>query len=204
MKKLAWTGAALAALIAVPALALQGGHGGHGDHRGHGGDGARWPTTRAEVQTRTQEMFARFDANKDGQVTRAEFDTARAARKAERQAQRGARRQEMFAKLDTDKNGQLSAQEFATRPEGARGADGARGGHDGKHHRGMGRRGGGMGGGWFERLDGDKNGSVTLAEASAKALQRFDAADTNKDGTLSPAEQQAAREAHRAAWKAKG
>ena len=55
-------------------------------------------------------------------------------------------------------------------------------------------------GDWYAEI---KDGKVTEAEATAAALSRFDAADTNKDGTISDAERQAAREKMRAAWKAK-
>jgi Ca2+-binding EF-hand superfamily protein len=105
----------------------------------------------------------------------------------------------MFARLDTDKNGQLSQQEFATRPEGERGGWKGRGKG---HHGGM--MGMGRGGeGWFERMDANKDGKVTLAEATAMPLAMFDKADTNKDGTLSPEEREAAHEKMRQEWKAK-
>lgn len=183
-------GASLAALLAVPALAMQG-----------GGDGKKpmAPQTRAEVQAKIQEHFTKVDANKDGAITRAEADAAHAAMKAEWQKKRGERRAEMFGKLDTDKNGQLSQAEFnAPRGDHAKG-DHADRGHRGGHHggkMGMGRMGGGM----FDRLDANKDGKVTLAEASAKRLEMFDKADANKDGTVTPEERKAAWGAMRAEW----
>ena len=193
MKKLI-IGASVAALMAVPALAWQ-----MGEHHGPKG-----PTTRAEVQAKVQERFAKADTNKDGAITQAEFDTHRTAMKAEWQAKRAEHRAQMFAKLDSDKNGQLSKAEFsAPRPDRGEGKGGHRG-HMGGHHRMGGMMGmGKMGGDWFARIDADKDGKVTLAEASAHALARFDKADANKDGTLTPEERKAAWEAMRAEWKAK-
>lgn len=188
-------GASLAALLAVPVLAQgMASHGAmHGMHEMQG------PTTRAQLEARIKEHFAQADANKDGAVTKAEFDARAAARKQEWQAKRAERRAEMFAKLDTDKNGQLSREEFSARPE--------RGDHDGMkrhgmggHHRGMMF---GMGGNWFERMDANKDGRLTLAEVSAKPLEMFDRADANKDGTLTPEERKAAHEKMREEWKAK-
>jgi len=48
---------------------------------------------------------------------------------------------------------------------------------------------------FFERLDGDGDGRVTQQEMLAHKLQWFDAADTNKDGKLTPDERKAAFEA---------
>ncbi len=182
-------GASVAALLAVPALAFQ-----HGDH-----DGPKGPTTRAEVQAKVQEHFAKVDANKDGAITQAEFDAHRAAMKAEWQGKRAERRAEMFGKLDIDKNGQLSQAEFnAPRPD--RGEGEHRGGHRRGHHMGGMAMMGGKGGDWFARLDANKDGKVTLAEASAKSLEMFDKADTNKDGTVTPEERKAAWQSMRAEW----
>ena len=195
MKKLI-IGASVAALMAVPALAWQ-----MGEHHGPKG-----PTTRAEVQAKVQERFAKADTNKDGAITQAEFDVSRNAMKAKWQAKRAEHRAEMFAKLDSDKNGQLSKAEFsAPRPDRGEGkGEGGHRGHMGGHHRMGGMMGmGGMGGDWFARIDANKDGKVTLAEASAEALAHFDKADTNKDGTLTPEERKAAWETMRAEWKAK-
>lgn len=176
------------------------------------------PRTRTELQARIAEQFKKADTNGDGFVTKAEFDAARAAMKAKFAERRDERRSELFAKLDTDKNGSLSKAEFMAEPphgdhgpDGAGDRDGPRGGeHGGKHGRhggpGMMHRGGmgmgmGMGDEWFASADTNKDGKLTLAEASAGALARFDRIDTNKDGTISPEEQKAAHDAMRAKWQ---
>ena len=49
----------------------------------------------------------------------------------------------------------------------------------------------------FERMDADRDGRVSLAEATALRLQRFDRIDTDKDGTITREERRAARQARR-------
>ncbi|HEX8534276.1 MAG TPA: EF-hand domain-containing protein, partial [Allosphingosinicella sp.] len=78
MKKIVLLSAAAAALIATPALAQQ--------PRGGFARGAG--VTRAQVQERVRDMFARVDANRDGYVTQAE---AQAFRGSVRGARREAR-----------------------------------------------------------------------------------------------------------------
>ena len=51
------------------------------------------------------------------------------------------------------------------------------------------------------QLDKNKDGRVSADEYRAPALARFDTADTNKDGTLSQAERQAANRAVRSAQR---
>lgn len=138
----------------------------------------------AEARTR---MFESMDTDKNGQISRTEWDAHHAGMKtkwAERretaQAE-GKDRREMRMKFkDGDKDG----------PKGHR-----------MMHRG-GKGWSGMGEKWFETADANKDGRITLAEAKAKPLARFDAADTNKDGTLSPEERRAAHEAKRAERRA--
>ena len=150
-------------------------------------------TTRAEVQTKAAQHFARMDANKDGKL-----DTA----------DRTARRATHFAALDTDKNGSISQAEFsnrAARPEGGMRGErmGGRHGRQGGGHDGM-RRGmhGGMAGGMMMRMaDTNSDQAINQAEFTAAALKHFDTADTNKDGTLTRAERQAAHQAMRGAMK---
>lgn len=66
--------------------------------------------TKAEFNTALRTRFDKIDANKDGVATREEFQ---AARIAEMEAHRATRAKERFAELDKDKSGQLSQSEFA-------------------------------------------------------------------------------------------
>lgn len=184
--------AGLAALVSAPLIAQGMGHEGHKMM-------AREPMTRSDVQTRVKTHFAEMDSNKDGSVTQAEIDAGRAAKKAERH-------DEMFTKMDTDKNGSISRAEFDTHHAGmmhsghrGRGDHQAmKSGHGGRHGD-MGRMGGRM----FAMADANKDGKVTEAEATSAALARFDSVDTDRNGTISDAERQAAREKMRTEWKAK-
>lgn len=148
------------------------------------------PMTRAAVQQKIAETFARLDTNRDGAVTQAEYDAARTAMRTEWQGKR-------FAKLDKDGNGQISREEFAARGDRGEGRGKGMRGHWRHHGGGMGRFGN------FAMMDTNKDGRVTLAEASARPLAMFDAADTNHDGTVTPEERQAARAAMLAKWQAK-
>ncbi|MDX3884103.1 DUF4148 domain-containing protein [Edaphosphingomonas haloaromaticamans] len=187
-------GASLAALVAVPALAFQ-----------DAPRAPKAPQTRAEVQAQVAEHFARMDLNKDGFVTQEEI-------KAGREARAKARADQRFAALDSDKNGQISRAEwdagrehakerFAERRGGDHGPGKGRGMRG--HHRMGGHGWGGQGaGGWGDRMfamaDANKDGKVSLAEATAARLAWFDRIDTNKDGTISPEERKAAFDQMRA------
>lgn len=171
-----------AALIAAPVLAAPG-----GDRNA--------TQTRAEAQARAAEMFARMDANKDGKL-----DTAdRAAKRTERQAK-------MFERLDADKDGNISKAEWdqhgadraakraergEKRTEAGEGKRAMRG-----HH---GKRGGHRGMMMMGKADTDGDKTISQAEFQTAALARFDAADANKDGQVTPEE----RKAQRDAWRAK-
>lgn len=176
-----------AALVAVPVLAAPGG----ADR-----DAVQ---TRADAEAKAAQMFARMDANKDGKLDAAD----RAAQHAERQAK-------MFASIDADGNGSISKAEWdkhgadraAKRAErGEKRADADEAG-EGKRHHGM-RGGHGKRGGHRGMMMGkaDTNGdkAVSQAEFQTAALARFDAADANKDGQVTPEE----RQAQRGAWRAK-
>ena len=134
--------------------------------QGTKGDGSM---TRAEAQTRAQEMFARLDVNHDGKLD---------------QADRAARRAAMFDRIDTNHDGQISRAEFEAFGErGNRGPEGAGQPEGGAHGPGMHRWGGrGHGGGGMMMglmADANHDGVVTKAEFVAAALRRFDEADTN-------------------------
>lgn len=175
-----------AALIAVPAIAAPGGKA-----------DPNATVTRAQAQTHAAEMFAKLDANKDGKLDAAD----RAAQRAEMQAKG-------FERLDANKDGSISKAEWdqhaadrqakrgekradagdrAERGEGKRGMRGHHGKRGGHHGMMMGRA----------DTNGDK--AISQAEFQTAALARFDAADANKDGQVTPAERAAQREA----WKAK-
>lgn len=174
-----------AALVAVPVLAAPGGD----------GDAVQ---TRAEAQARATQMFAKMDANKDGKLDA----TDRAAQRAERQAK-------IFASLDADGNGSISKAEWdkhgadrATKraERGEKRAEAGEAG-EGKRHGmrgGHGKRGGhhGM---MMGKADTDGDKAISQAEFQTAALARFDAADANKDGQVTPEE----RQAQRGAWRAK-
>ncbi len=161
----------------------------------------RPPLTRAAAEAKVREKFAKADVNRDGAVTLAEMETAMAAGQTERQSKMAAHRAERFAALDANHDGQLSRDEFAAARPG--GPDRDRDGRGGRRMGGHGHGRGGFGEKWFARVDADKDGRVTLAEASAAAMARFDQADANHDGTISPDERHAARAHMREAWKAK-
>lgn len=180
-----------AALIAVPVIAAPGPLGAKGDVT----------VTRAEAQAHATQMFAKLDANKDGKIDAAD----RAAQRAERQAT-------MFAAIDADGNGSISKVEWdqhgadraAKRAErGDKRADAAGAPGEGKSHgmRGPGKRGGhhGMRGGMMGKADANGDKAITQAEFQTAALARFDAADANKDGKVTPEE----RKAQRGEWRAK-
>ena len=191
-------GLGLVAAVSIPVLAAQ--HGGH-HGKGHGADMGTMtdgPTTRGDVETRVKTHFAAVDADKDGFIVAAEAGAMRTKHHAEM-------RDAHFSAMDSNKDGSISRAEFdaghQTERQGAAVAGEGKGGH---HMRGGGHRkmGGMMGGGrMFERADANTDGKVSLAEALAKPLARFDAADTNKDGTLTPEERKAARETMRAKWR---
>jgi Ca2+-binding EF-hand superfamily protein len=129
---------------------------------------------------RASRLFDRLDSNHDGQITQAELDAARAARNARRQvpvkASRRSGASPLFARADANKDGILTHAEFdaavasgKVKPRHAnmRGAAIAR---------------------LFDSADTDNDSRVSLGEAQRVALQHFDAADLNHDGTLTPQE----------------
>ena len=55
----------------------------------------------------------------------------------------------------------------------------------------------GMHGAMFERADANRDGRVSLQEATNAALQHFDQADANRDGKLTPGERMRMRQERR-------
>ena len=121
-----------------------------------------------------REHFAKMDANKDGKLDA-----------ADRGVQHGRMAGAMFDRIDADRNGSISREEWnagATRMAQAHRA------HDAPHHMlKMARP--------ARPMMGDQNGdrAISAQEFEAQALERFEQADANKDGVVTPAEHMAAR-----------
>lgn len=152
---------------------------------------AKPDVTRAQVEAKAAEHFARMDVNRDGVLDAAD---------------REARRAKMFDRLDADNNGSISEAEFAARHAaraGHEGRDGAkRGGTKGHRmggHRGM------MGGrmAMARMADTNNDNAISRAEFTAAALKHFDQADADNNGTVTQAERKAAHEKMRAQWQAR-
>lgn len=131
--------------------------------------------TRVDAVAKAREHFARMDANKDGKLDA-----------ADRAAHHGQMATAMFDRIDADRNGSISREEWNA---GAARMAEAHGQGEGPRHMLKMRRPA------MHMMQADVNGdrAITPQEFEARALARFDAADTNKDGTVSPGERQAAR-----------
>lgn len=139
--------------------------------------------TRDQAVARADAQFARLDVNRDGSVT---ADEARQARQANRAERRG----RVFDRLDANRDGSISREEFNQRPAMSAERREGRGMRAGR----QGRRGGEAG---AARMF-DANGVLTREEFRARALQRFERLDLNRDGTITAAERQEARQRFRA------
>jgi Ca2+-binding EF-hand superfamily protein len=165
--------------------------------------------TRDEVVGHVRRMFEHLDANRDGVVTRDEVDSMHRRMsgihegRAKKMAERGMRRHDRgaaFDRLDTNHDGMISRQEFtAAKPriEGHRVMVMREGGPGHPGMEGMRMRmhmhGASFGGHLFEMADANRDGRVSLQEATNAAVQHFDRADLNHDGKLTPDER---RQAH--------
>ena len=160
--------------------------------------------TREQVVSMVREHFAKMDANRDGFVGTDEMQAMRGQHKQKmgKMGDRGGNHMEMrdpskaFDRIDANRDGMISRDEFAKGREmrierkmvmkGTPGAPGMVGEHGGMmkmHH-----MGGMMGGGMMKMADLNKDGRVSLQEATTSALQHFDMADTNRDGRITPDE----------------
>jgi Ca2+-binding EF-hand superfamily protein len=148
------------------------------------GDGV---VTRSESQAHAAAMFARMDANGDGQLDQ----TDRAAKRQERRAK-------MFEGLDADSNGSITRDEFMAFERPGKGMGKGEGGW--KHR--MGHRGGGHHGKMMMKMaDTNNDGAVSQAEFTASAGKRFDSIDANNDGQITKEERQAHHQEMRGKWR---
>jgi Ca2+-binding EF-hand superfamily protein len=177
---------------------------------------------RADVPKHVEKMFTRFDVNRDGFIsndevaaaqaqfeartaksapkrasrlfdrldTLAELDAARAARNARRQAPVNASRRSgpspLFARADNNKDGILTRAEF----DAAVASGKVKPRHPNMRGAALARL--------FDSADTDNDGRVSLGEAQRVALQHFDTADLNHDGTLTPQERRQSQSSARA------
>lgn len=152
--------------------------------------------TRANVIARVQRAFAMLDANHDNVVERDELAGAQGRWSGARGDRPMRDRSARFGVIDSNHDGVITRDEFARAPrKGAWAMRRDRDGRpDGMHGEGM--RGAGMARLWT-MADANRDGRVTLAEATATALQHFDRIDANHDGQVTPDE----RAAGRAQWR---
>ncbi len=157
--------------------------------------------SRADLSQMVQQRFAQADANRDGFVTQAEAK-ALAGQRPQRMQQRAARGGEgggkraqrrdpaaMFTRLDTNSDGVISRAEF----------DSVRGqGRQRMAQKGA-MRARAFGGRMFAMADTDKDGRISLQEATAATMKRFDSADANRDGVVTREERQQRRQQRRGA-----
>lgn len=169
---------------------------------------ARGPMTRADVQARVQAQFARRDVNRDGFLVAEELAQGRAMRGqrnvivrrmgpggapgamgGQPMADAGA----AFDRLDSNRDGSISRAEFGQarqiRIEKRAMVNGQPGQPGQQRNIRVIRRGGGMlGAAMLQRADANRDGRVSLAEATGAALQHFDMMDSNRDGRITPDE----------------
>lgn len=155
--------------------------------------------TRADMEARVRANFARVDANRDGFVTREEAEAVRRAARTERRGDRRAKREAQFAKLDADRDGTVSRTEFIERAaqaeRGDRRARRAERRAERRERLARRREGRGFGERMFERVDADRDGRVSLAEATAARSRAFERLDANRDGRVTREERRQARAA---------
>lgn len=155
--------------------------------------------TRAEAVERVRTMFSRVDGDRDGFITQADRQAMRGKMAERRQARQAdpARGQQMFERLDTNRDNMISRQEF-DQAQAMRGQQRAmRGQRAGMRGQRMAMRGMRMG--MLRQADANRDQRISLAEAEAAALQRFDRIDRNRDGRITQDERQQQWQMRRAA-----
>lgn len=143
--------------------------------------------TRAQAVERADRMFARLDADNDGRFTPEE------ARRMHEQRRAG-HADRMFDRLDLDRNGSITREEMSQARAQHQAARGERRAEAGQRPgmrgmRGMRRGGHGMTG---ARLFGEQ-GFVAREQFRERALARFDRLDADRNGTVTVAERREAR-----------
>lgn len=145
------------------------------------------PVSRADFVERRLAPLAGMDADRDGTVTSAERQAARSTRMKAMADRR-------FDRLDADKNGVISREEFAAtdaRANVARGNGGRMRGVRSEARLRPGRNGP------VRQTEVRASRPVVIADVRTRIEAAFDRLDTDRDGTVTAAERQAARTALR-------
>lgn len=152
--------------------------------------------TRERAVERVRTMFTRVDANRDGAITQDEAAALRGRAQGARGARAAdpARRARAFERLDLNRDNMISRDEWAQHQAKRSQRQAARGGERGQRMAMRGQMRGRMGGAMLRAADANRDSRVTLQEAEAAALQRFDRVDLNRDGQITPAERQQLRQ----------
>ena len=152
---------AAALLATIPAIALA---------QGTAAAEEAKPVTRIDLSNRLDNDYANLDVNKDGKVDAAEIN-ARLKKGAEADLEIIKKeRDAAFAKIDTDGNGAISRAEFDARAKLPTIKE-----PDAKP--------------FLDRFDANKDGGISKDEFRAPTMGNFERLDKDKDGTLSVAEQ---------------
>lgn len=147
--------------------------------------------TRAEATQHAEAQFARMDANRDGRVTPEDRAAGQERRRTETFARMDADNNGAITRAEWDRAGEAMAE----RREARRGELGqATGRAEGNREaRGRGGRRGQMGRTMMARADANSDGAIDRSEFVAAATARFDRLDADRDGSVSTAERQAQR-----------
>lgn len=178
MRYLPLIGAASVVALGAAALALPAAKPSKMDSDGNG------VVSKAEATSAANAMFARMDQNADGTINAADRDAEMKMR---------------FQKMDADKNGAISESEFLAIHQQRMEERHVKRAERGEKHGHHGGRKGAMGAAMvlLKAADSNQDMTVTKAEFQAEVDARFVKADTDKNGSLSAAEQKAARKAMR-------
>ncbi|MFM1814297.1 MAG: hypothetical protein RLZ98_992 [Pseudomonadota bacterium] len=192
------------------------GHEGHGWREGRGRGARNREMTLEDIETRARERFARFDKNGDNVLDASEIEARFTERREGRRGRRGGGMRMgmgMIRRFDQDNDGKVTKAEFdqslqrrfqqidlnndgritdADLPPMLRGRNILAGNGDRQGMRGRGHRGMRMFG-QLRGTDANKDGAVTLEEFAARANERFQRMDHNKDGTVDQADSDAMR-----------
>ena len=122
------------------------------------------PLPRSQFIAGMDGEFRKMDADKNGQLTKAEIEQFQTQQQA---AQGRARNKALFAQLDKDKNGQLSQAEFARIATPAPVANAEP---------------------MIARMDGNRDSQISSAEYRTATLANFDRVDSDKNGIVTAEE----------------